>query len=60
VRSGVAEKGERCGVRARWPTWERYRRALRDQPRSMMSEKECERAEELDLYDDFFGLARLD
>lgn len=49
-------KGERCGIRAKWPTWEQYQQALSDYPEPMMTEEECERAEELGLYDDFFVL----
>ena len=52
-------KGERCGVRVKWPTWEQYQRALRKHPEPMMSEEECKRAEELGLYDDFFRLGDL-
>lgn len=55
----VLLKGERCGVRALWPTWESYQEALLEHPEPMMTEEECTRAEELGLYDDFFNLAHL-
>lgn len=52
-------KGEQCGIRTQWPTWEEYQEALREHPEPMMTEEECARAEELGLYDDFFNLADL-
>lgn len=56
----VLLKGERCGARASWPTWEEYQRALREYPEFMLTEDELGRAEELGLYDDFFGLTRIE
>lgn len=53
-------KGERCGIRAKWPTWERYQEALRLYPEPMMTEEECELSEEIGLYDSFFNLTFLD
>jgi len=52
-------RAARGGVRADWPTWDEYQAALREHPEPMMSSEELERAEELGLYDDFFGLAQL-
>lgn len=52
-------KGERCGIRAQWPTWEQYQQALREHPEPMMTDDELRLAEELGLYDDFFELAHL-
>jgi len=56
----VLLKGERCGARAKWPTWERYQEALQLYPEPMMTKEECQRAEELGLYDDFFEISFLD
>ena len=55
----ILRRGERGGVAADWPTWEEYRRALREHPDFMMTEEELDRAEELGLYWDFFELAHL-
>lgn len=52
-------RGERGGVRADWPTLEQYEQALRDYPEPMMTDEELRRAEELDLYDDFWELSVL-
>lgn len=56
----LPRKGSEAGrVPADWPTWEKYQQALRDFPEPMMSREECDRAEELGLYDDFFELSQL-
>lgn len=52
-------KGEQCGVRAQWPTWEQYQQALREHPEFMMTKEELDRAEELGLYDAFFNMSYL-
>lgn len=63
---GCAEailNGPRRGFRAApdFPTWERYQEALRVYPEPMLaSDEECERAEELGLYDDLFEMTFLD
>ena len=52
-------KGERCGFRAKCPTWERYQEALRLYPEPMVTKEELRRAEELGLYDDLFEMSFL-
>lgn len=57
--SCLLRREDRDRVRADWPTWEEYERALRDHPEPMMTSGECDRAEELGLYDAFYNLAKL-
>lgn len=55
----ILKRKERARVKASWPMWEEYQRALREHPEFMMTEEELDRAEELGLDDYFFRLADL-
>lgn len=59
MRGGHPQTQGAGPVKASWPMWEEYQRALREHPEFMMTEEELDRAEELGLYDDFFRLADL-